>query len=287
MLKDCGLTQKEAEGIASNDTAFANFGKGKKVETPPEYAAVAGSLGFGAKPYLADYTKDELAAVETRIQQKKVEAAREGRPTTINQQESAFSKKLGELQATDLAETKKTAVGSAAALKTLENMEGADNVFGGPLAGANITASQFLGSLGLLSPQQASILANSEVYDKDAKKLVLQDLGGKLGAQISDKDRDFIEATIPQLKNSPAARQRLIAKLKEIHESNIQNYRQMQSHANKYGNLNDFDPTKLYGYGSKTNTAPKMSAQDEIALQWAEANPKDPRAAQIKQRLGK
>jgi hypothetical protein len=32
--------------------------------------------------------------------------------------------------------------------------------------------------------------------------------------------------------------------------------------------------------------APKLSGEDAAALQWANSNPKDPRAAEIKKRLG-
>jgi hypothetical protein len=69
----------------------------------------------------------------------------------------------------------------------------------------------------------------------------MQDLGGKLGGQVSDADRNYIEARIPQLRNSPMARAELIAKLKEIHKKNISYYKNMSSHANKYGNLNEFN----------------------------------------------
>ena len=49
-----------------------------------------------------------------------------------------------------------------------------------------------------------------------------------------------------------------------------------------------YDSTYSYKSGAPTaNAAPlKLTPQDQEALKWANSNPKDPRAAQIKQRLG-
>ena len=242
-LVSSGLSQKEAEGIASSDTAFSNYVKAKKVETPVDYATQAQKLGFSAKPFLADYTPDQIKAMESGVQQNKVSVAQAGRPTTINQQESAFAKQRGEMQAKALADTEAQAKTSASALERLKTMESKNkgDMLTGPLAGTAIGAGQFLSSLGLLSPQSAGTLSNSEVYDKSAKDLVMQDLGGKLGGQVSDSDRNYIEARIPQLKNSQQARTELIAKLQEIHQKNIRYYQSMSQHANKYNNLNNFD----------------------------------------------
>lgn len=287
-LKAEGLTDDQARAIASSDTAFSNFVKSKNVETPHEYALQAGKLGFDVKPFLSDYSADQLKAIEKGLFQHKAGIASAGRATTINQQESAFSKKMGELQANDYMEVQKQAKSSAATLDTLKSMDPNADMYGGPLAAGSIAAGQFLSSLGLLSPEEAAKLATSEVYDKNAKKLVLQDLGGKLGAQISDSDRRFIEAIIPQLKNSPSARTKLLNKLKEVHSKNIQNYQAMRNHLKTNKDFNNFDPTALYGYGaaSGNNKKTELTVEDQQALEWANANPKDPRAAQIKQKLG-
>jgi hypothetical protein len=119
----------------------------------------------------------------------------------------------------------------------------------------------------------------------------MQDLGGKLGAQISDADRKFVEDRIPQLTTSEKARTELLNKLEEIQRGKIDYYKKMNAHANKYGNLNDFDFSEKYSgvlmNPSKTQTGAKqLSPVDQQALDWANANPKDPRSAQIKQRLG-
>lgn len=163
--------------------------------------------------------------------------------TVINAQEGAFAKERGQLQAKALSEAETQAKASANAVNRLASMEKLNqgSMITGPLAGTGIGAGQFLSSLGLLSPDSAKTLASSEVYDKLAKDLVMQDLGGKLGAQISNADRDFIEARIPQLRNSQQARTELIGKLKQIHSKNIDYYQRMSKYANKNNSLNDFD----------------------------------------------
>lgn len=163
--------------------------------------------------------------------------------TVINAQETSFAKQRGELQAKSLADAETQAKASSNAVNRLTGMEKLNKgtMITGPLAGTAIGAGQFLSSLGLLSSDSAKTLSSSEVYDKLAKDLVMQDLGGKLGANISNADRDFIEARIPQLRNSAQARTDLIGKLKEIHSKNIDYYQRMAKHANAKGSLNDFD----------------------------------------------
>lgn len=190
-------------------------------------------------------TPEQAGRVNKEVlnQEALLKATGASKQTVINSQETAFAKQRGELQAKSLSEAETQAKASANAVNRLAGMEKLNQgtMITGPLANTGIGAGQFLSSLGLLSPDSAKTLASSEVYDKLAKDLVMQDLGGKLGAQISNADRDFIEARIPQLRNSQQARTELIGKLKEIHKKNIDYYQRMSKHANTKGSLNDFD----------------------------------------------
>jgi len=194
--------------------------------------------------------------------------------------DTAFAQERAKLQAKALSDAQTQAQSSEQALSNLSTMAkitAQNKVLSGPTANTAIGATQFLESVGMVSPETAKKLSNSEVYDKLAKDLVLQDLGGKLGGQISEGDRQFIEARIPQLKNSQQARTELINRLRLIHTRNVNRSKAIQTHANKYGNLNDFEDTSF-----KTTLLP----EDKQALDWANANPNDPRAAAIKTRLG-
>ena len=217
----------------------------KDVKPTSDFVAVANELGYGAKTTYGSYSPEQTAQVNAELQKRKIQTQIAGanRLSVVQQQESEFAKTRGGLQAKALNEAEGQAKTSASALERLATMESKNKgqMLTGPLAGTAIGAGQFLSSLGLLSPDSAKTLANSEVYDKSAKDLVMQDLGGKLGGQVSDADRNYIEARIPQLKNSQQARTELISRLKEIHKKNIGYYQNMSKYANEKGNLNGFD----------------------------------------------
>lgn len=219
-----------------------------------DFIAKAVELGYGEKPNYGGYTKEQTAKVNAALFNEDLTKKATGAPrtTVLNQQESEFAKERGKLQAKSLSEAETQAKASANAVNRLASMEKLNrgDLITGPLAGTAIGAGQFLSSLGLLSPDSAKTLASSEIYDKQAKDLVMQDLGGKLGAQISNADREFIEARIPQLRNSQPARTELIGKLKEIHRKNIDYYQRMSKYATSKGNLNDFD----FASGAPDNT---------------------------------
>ena len=58
-------------------------------------------------------------------------------------------------------------------------------------------------------------------------------------------------------------------------QQKVGNYEQKYGGMSWYGNANPIQAN-----------APKLSPQDQEALAWANANPKDPRSADIKKRLG-
>ena len=185
-------------------------------------------------------------------------------------QEEEFSKQRGKDQAAALAEASTAARAASQAITSITTMKQLDQtgqLVTGPLANSYVGASNLLASIGLLSKNQVSILTSSQVYDKSAKDLVMQDLGGKLGAQISDADRKFVEDRIPQLTTSAKARTELLNKIEEIQRGKIAYYGKMKAYANKNRNLDDFDFSEVYTVtppiGSPAATATKAKA-DEI-----------------------
>lgn len=257
MLQDAGFSEVQAKGIASNDTAFSKTVESKNIPTPVDYATAARALNLPAKPFVKDYSAEEMKAIEAKVVQMKKDVAKAGATvvSTVNKGQDAFAVERAKIQSARLEEARKEATSSKNSLTTLDQMEQQTqgNLITGPLAGSVIGAGQFLASVGALSPEAAKTLSSSEAYDKNAKDLVMQELNGKLGAQISDADRKFIEARIPQLVNSPKARKEIIAKLKELHKKRIDFYKRAQKHANKYGNLNDFDEFEEGSLGTIAN----------------------------------
>ena len=174
-----------------------------------------------------------------------------------NKQEEEFSKRRGFKQADALDEASNLARGGSLALGSIASMKEQDasgQLFTGPLANSYVGATNLLASVGLLSKEQTGKLTSSQIYDKSAKDLVMQDLGGKLGAQISDADRKFVEDRIPQLTTSQKARTELLNKLEEIQRGKIDYYKKMNAHANEFKNLNTFDFSEKYSGKLTTST---------------------------------
>lgn len=109
----------------------------------------------------------------------------------------------------------------------------------------------------------------------EANKMTMDLMGGKLGTGISNADRDFITAQLGDVGNANipanerlAAWNRAMERLTGVASGAIGGQNQ--------GNVNNSAPV-----------LPPASPQDRQALQWANANRNDPRAAAIKQRLGR
>ena len=127
--------------------------------------------------------------------------------------ETKFVEQLGKNDAETVTEAMKTratalsTIGSLQKLNSLNNQE----LISGTFATGRVGAANLLNTLGLASPADVTRIATSQQYDKVAKDVIFQTLGGKLGAGFSNEDRRFIEALIPQLETSPEARRQLIS----------------------------------------------------------------------------
>ena len=183
-------------------------------------------------------------------------------------QENEFLKRRGITQAQALDDAQRAAVSagkSITALGTMRQQNASGQLFTGPLANAYVGATSLLASIGLLSKTQTASLTSSEIYDKSAKDLVFIDLDGKLGAQVSDADRKYVEARIPQLTTSQQARTELIDKIAEIQQGKIKFYTDMNAYENKNKNLNEFDFSKQY----VPSAAPPPTIQNQAAAELA------------------
>lgn len=281
-ISDKGRAQKLAESGKFTTESISNYiaGKGqletidKLAKPQADWVAKAVELGFGDKPAYGEYKPEQVAKVNAELMKedltKKTAAASRQTTNVMNTQESAFAKARGGDQAALLKAATDNAQGASAALARINAMEAKNasgTLYTGPQANISLETANFLSSVGLLSPDQATKLTDSTSYDKMAKDLVMLDLGGKLGAQISDADRKFVEARIPQLTTSPQARAELLQKLKDINMGKIKVWQKMNEYANTKGNLNEFDFSQNYvpvAAMPKAPTAPKLSDTDLI-----------------------
>jgi hypothetical protein len=232
----------------------------KMAKPTGDFLSKAQELRIGVKPLFGDYSPEETAKINAALMKDQIDLAA-AKATSIRisnnvQQEQEFAKKRGVTQAQELDNATNLARGASQALNTIRSMKQLNEsgqLFTGPAAQSYVGATNLLSSLNLLSPAQAKMLTSSQVYDKQAKDLVMNELAGKLGAGISEGDRKFIEDRIPQLTTSPAARTELLNKIESLQKDKITYWKDMNAHANKNGNLNDFDFSKNY---SPIATAP-------------------------------
>ncbi len=99
--------------------------------------------------------------------------------------------------------------------------------------------------------------APSELFDALSNKVILDGLGGSLGAGISNGDRDFIQRTAPDLAKTPQGNAQLLAYARAL----AQRQQEVAKFARDYyaKNGRKLDP----GF-------------DDALAQWAEANPLTP-----------
>jgi len=132
--------------------------------------------------------------------------------TATQAQQDDFAKVLNKKQGEAYSNAITLRDAATVAVKTFNTLGQLDEqgLISGTFASGRVGATNLLTTLGLVTPANAATLARSENYQKVAGDAILAALGGKLGAQISDSDRRFIEGLVPQLENSAAARRQLI-----------------------------------------------------------------------------
>lgn len=106
-----------------------------------------------------------------------------------------------------------------------------------------------------------------------ANTIVMDMMGGKLGAGISNADREFIVSQLGDVGNA-----------NKTSEERLAAWNYAKNRMIEVGLLPQRGATQT------TPTVPepkKLSSADQQALDWANMNPKDPRAKTIKERLGR
>lgn len=163
----------------------------------------------------------------------------------VNQKgEEAFVKELGKLDAGKVADAftaRETAAGAINSLNKLASLP-ANQLISGQFATGRVGATNLLTTLGLASPEDASRLATSQEYQKVAGDVVLQTLGGKLGAGFSNADREFIASLVPQLETNPEARRKLIIFMQGKNQEIVKETVRLEEYARANKGLNGYKP---------------------------------------------
>ena len=193
MLKDAGLRDSEAMGIASNDSAFAKYIETKKVPVPSEYAVQAQKLGYTAKPYLSDYTPDQVKKMEEGVVANKTAVARAGATVNKPVDVAAIIKEIGTVQdikgKADIwklaGEAYKTQVPMIEKLKEVKANLPA--TFTGSFSETALQFGKALSALGV--PIDENKLSNTE-YMNSVSSQVLQTIARNFPGSLAVKEMD-------------------------------------------------------------------------------------------------
>ena len=193
MLKDAGLGDSEAIGIASNDSAFAKYIETKKVPVPSEYAVQAQKLGYTAKPYLSDYTPEQVKQMEKGVFAYKAGIAQAGAAVNKPVDVAAIIKEIGTTQ--DIKDKAKVwnAAGDAYKMQVpmIEKLKEVRNNLPATFTGSfSDTALQFgkgLSALGV--PVDENKLSNTE-YMNSVSSQVLQTIARNFPGSLAVKEME-------------------------------------------------------------------------------------------------
>jgi hypothetical protein len=158
--------------------------------------------------------------------------------------ETAFAQELGKLDAkkvNDAVDARQGAIGLIKAVNELDKLDNAGLV-SGSFATGRVGVANFLNTAGLASPEEAKKLANSQSYQKVAGDVILGNLGGKLGAGVSEGDRKFVEGLVPQLETSPDARRQLIQYMRTKGMDVIKESSRLENYARQNKGLSGYQP---------------------------------------------
>lgn len=236
---------------------------------------------MGAQP-----NDPEMKVIQAHID--KINSHAPAASTTVNVgQEKAFNQALGKGQGEKLMASKQAAEDARDILDTVSSARGImkSGMITGTGADFLVNFNQALKTIGV-DAGYADAAANSQAYTatmaQNVGKLIKQ-FGA--GTGLSDADRAYAEK---MAGGNITLDKKAIEKILEINERAANNV--IKRHNKSVQGVETNIPlTVELPTVAKPTAGPKTpiaTAQDKAALDWANANPNDPRAAQIKSRLG-
>jgi len=206
----------------------------------PAFTAPDKDAGVWSDPYDLGGAQVQKNSRTGEIRQAVVRPPVTNNVTTVNNAgPRAFETELGKLDAEQLGKWRDNALSGQQTLGIVENLRSAakSGVFSGGGAQAKTAVASWINGITGATPKNA---VGSELFNAEASKLVLEKVKS-LGANPSNADREFIEKTVPQLTNSPQARDALVDFLERKARASISLYQSADSHARKNNGLKGFN----------------------------------------------
>jgi hypothetical protein len=228
---------------------------------------------------------------------------------TINRAEDVMGKGFMQLAVKNFEESSDAAKGARDSMTTSNTLTDLldEGIFSGSFAPQKLQAAKYAKAatdlLGIKAgPELQKTIESTEAYRAAVKDKVLG-IAKALGANPSNTDRDFaLDVAGGNIALDEGTMRRILAKDAELNKTKIERHNQLVQDYQQ-GELSDpmkkllspllkpieapvYTPKKKEAEAPAAPTARTFAPQDQAALDWASKNPNDPRAAQIKQRLG-
>lgn len=237
-ITDAMLKELEPYTLAADNKRFVG---GQEVANNPspakpldELAKLRADLDAG-RISLADYmARREL--LTTRAPGTTVNVNTEG------QYDKEFQKQLAQSDATQIGEYRKLAESGRNMVKTIDDLEARNpKTLSGGGAETRAEIANWLSGWTGVDVVDPEVLGNTQVFNAQTSKMILDSLGGSLGAGVSNADVQFIRNTVPKLEYSQEARQDLMNFLRKRASDNIDLYNRARAYGEEHGGLKGFE----------------------------------------------
>ena len=177
---------------------------------------------------------------------KREQAAAGASRTSVNVNspyEPQFQKELAGLDAKQLDKYRTQSDAARSMMATLDRLEKlSPKVYEAGGANAKVSAANFLKGMGIdVDPTK---LANSQEFNALSSKLVMDSLGGTLGAGVSNADVAFLQATVPNIGQSKEARQQLVNFMRQKAKTQASQFDDAYGYAVKNKGLMGYNPNQ-------------------------------------------
>jgi hypothetical protein len=262
-LTDSGMSEALAKGIASNDKAFADTIAAKNIATPAEYAVQARALGFEVKPYLKDYTSQQIQSMEKGVFAHKAGIAKAGATSMIIPVDQMFNKAFTAQDAEKQANSWNAAGEAFATIPStrqkLADVRGLiDNSFTGTGANVKLGASKLARALNL--PVDINKASNTEITEALTTQFAITELKKNFGSNPAVKDFEYQLKVKPGILQEPETFKRLVSNLeKGLVAEEVAYKRGEQYKQNNKGSIYGFNP-----YSAKAEATTQVNRYYEL-----------------------
>jgi hypothetical protein len=179
--------------------------------------------------------KSTLLSPEELDQKLQLNKAGATNVTVNNSGEKAYDAEVSKGYAKTFTEGQDSGRKASSAINTLTIMGKLTedpNFYSGTGGEAVTKFKRGLVALGITDTKNASA---NELFSKLSNKMVLDSMGGSLGNQISNADRDFIQNTAANIGNTPEGNRQIIELAKKIEQRKIEVAKMQRAYAKSHG----------------------------------------------------